>query len=176
MESRNISLLLAANQIEQFLNFFTPQRILLGIESIHNSCNHDCIIKMMIVSWLGLFILKDLRFRLFFAICIHQPNPSGEQFLHHALLDLLVLCQFLFQLCDFVIHARENLGNGLLLLYQCGVFQDQHRDICLTDRRHLNSRDKRQHLIVKALCVHVITEEFRCKGNLRATQHCVLSG
>ena len=115
MEGGNIRLFLAANQIEQFLNFFTSQRVLLGIESVHNSCNHDCIIKMLIVCWLRLLFLKNLCFRLFFVICIYQPNSSNEQFLHHTLLDLLVLSHFLFQLLDFTVYIRKDLSDGLLL-------------------------------------------------------------
>ena len=45
---------------------------------------------------------------------LHQPNPPGEQLLHHALLDLLVLGQFLFQLLYFTVHIRKNLRNRLL--------------------------------------------------------------
>lgn len=71
---------------------------------------------MLIVCWLRLLFLKDLCFRLFFAICIHQPNPSGEQFLHHALLDLLVLRQFLFQLLYFVVKIFDYSSNGFLLI------------------------------------------------------------
>ena len=79
---------------------------------------------MLIMRRFELFSLNGLCFRFFFAVCIHQPNPPGKQLLHHALLNLLILGKLLFQLLNFTIHIRKDLGNGLLLFYQRGVFQN----------------------------------------------------
>ena len=35
---------------------------------------------------------------------------------HRPLPDLLILGQFLFQLLNFTVHIRKNLGNGLLFI------------------------------------------------------------
>ena len=58
--------------------------------------------------------MNRLCLRLIFAICIYQSNPSGEQLLHHALLDLLVLGQFLFQQLNFAVHIRKDLSDCFL--------------------------------------------------------------
>ena len=122
MESRSIGLFLTADQIEQLLNFLTSKGILCRVESVHNARNHNRIIEMLIVCWLRPLFLDCLCFRLGMAFLIHQPDPPSEQLLHHALLDLLILGQFLFQLLGFIVHIGKHSGNLLLFLYQRGVF------------------------------------------------------
>jgi len=54
----------------------------------------------------------DSSGRALLAMTLDGPYPPGEQFLHHALLDLPRLGQFPFQRGDFGIHVAQDFGDG----------------------------------------------------------------
>ncbi len=46
----------------------------------------------------------------------YQPNPTGEQLLHHTLLDYTSFGKLRFDGFDFGIHVREDGGDGSLFI------------------------------------------------------------
>ena len=71
-----------------------------------NSITRRCVRDLALAD--GAHALAPLRF--------HQPDSTGEELLHHALLDCAGLVAASFKRGDLGVHVGEDRGDGVLLV------------------------------------------------------------